>query len=99
MIYLLSWSGRGFVGFLALLGAVVGGLGVGALLGQGEILCFGVGWIVAGAICLVLGKKWNRDGKFHKFCGLQLQTWGWIYGVIGLFLTLNGYQAMKYGVH
>jgi hypothetical protein len=98
MIYLLSSSGRGYIGFLALMGAVLGGLGVGAALGRGEMLCFGLGWIVAGVVCYVLGKRWNRTERIHKFCGLALERWGWIYAGIGVFLTISGYQAMRYGV-
>src|SRR5688572_28223174 len=87
MIYLLSWQGRGYVGFLVILGAVLGGVGIGALLGRAEILCFGLAWIVAGVLCYVLGKRWNEEQTLHKFCGLALQKWGWIYTGIGVFLA------------
>jgi hypothetical protein len=98
MIYLLSWSGRGYVGFLLLIAAVLIGVGVGALLERGQLLCFGLSWLAAGLLCYVLGKRWNAADKVHKFCGLSLEKWGWIYCVIGAFFTLIGYQGLKVGM-
>jgi hypothetical protein len=98
MIYLLSWSGRGFVGYVALMLAVCVGVGLGALIGRGEIMWFGLCWIGAGVVCVVLGRKWNCGSVEHKFCGLALEWWGWIYGVIGAFLALIGYQGLRVGM-
>jgi hypothetical protein len=98
MIYMLSWAGRGWVAFLAIWFAVFAGLGLGALIGRAEVLCFGLGWLASGVVCFVLGKKWNGRDKIHKFCGLALQTWGWIYGGIGLFLSWAGFQAARMGM-
>jgi hypothetical protein len=98
MLYVLSWSGRGFVGFLAIIGAALLGVGMGTLLGRAEILCFGVAWIGSGVACYSLGKRWNSTNPVHKFCGLRLERWGWIYMGIGAFLAFTGLQALRVGM-
>ena len=86
MIYLLSWRGRGAIA-LPLLFLPVGFMLAGYAIGEDAgFVGFAIGWLVSGALCYVLGRRWNRGSSTHQFCGLRLQTWGIIYGVIGLFL-------------
>ena len=98
MLYLLSWSGRGYLVFVLLIAAVLLGCGVAALIGRAEILWFGLAWIIAGAICLVLGKKWNKPVVIHQFCGLAMETWGFIFAGIGVFLAIPGIEGLRYGM-
>ena len=84
MIGVLSWSGRGLIVLPLLIGP---GFLMIALESKGPevaLLAFNVGWVVSGAICLWLGRRWNRDGPRHKFARLRVETWGYILLVFGL---------------
>jgi len=89
MLYLLSWRGWGALAFFGIF-VTVGFMAMGSLINEdGERFGFAVGWLAVGAACLLIGKRVNRDEATHLFCNLKLQTWGVIYGCIGLFLGLG----------
>lgn len=93
-MFLISWRGRGSVAFLAIWLAVACML-IGLPKGdEMAFLTFAIGWIVAGVLCFVLGRKWNGKGDLHRFCGAKLQTWGIIYACIGLFLLQPAIQGL-----
>ena len=84
----LSWSGRGLI-VLPLL--IVPALLMFAFDERGPLiamLAFGLGWLLSGAACLLLGKWWNADGPIHKFARLRMETWGFICLGFGLFLLI-----------
>ena len=99
MFYLLSWRGRGYVAFLAIFLAV-GCMGLGAVFSEDvAAIGFALGWIAAGALCFVLGRRWNRPANDHVFCKLPLQTWGPIYASFGLLLLPYSWQAWRMDAH
>ena len=98
MIYLLSWHGRGFVAYLFILLPVLLGVLAEAVFEKYFVLAFGIGWLISGAFCWVLGRKWNAVENLHRFCGASLQAWGYIFGGIGLFLTWFGVVGARYGM-
>lgn len=101
MIYLISSRGRGSIAFFLIFLPVLF-LVAGTLISEDAMLpAFGVGWIVSGVTCFILGRHWNRQTRNHLFGPLKLETWGLIYGAIGtglilLFLMgLNAERSMR----
>lgn len=85
----LSWSGRGLI-VLPLLLLPVFLMAVLEDKGPASaMLAFDVGWLLSGAVCLLLGKWWNADGPRHKFARLRVETWGYICLGFGLFLLIS----------
>jgi hypothetical protein len=35
--------------------------------------------LLAGAVCVCCGTRWNRNGTEHSFYCVPLQVWGWVY--------------------
>jgi hypothetical protein len=85
---ILSWSGRGLVVLPLLLVPAMLMFAFEDRGPQSAMLAFGVGWLLAGAVCLVLGKWWNADGPLHKFARLRMETWGYICLGFGLLLLI-----------
>ena len=99
MIYLLSWSGRGYLGFLSIFLAVAVAVGIGAFFERGWILFFGIGWILASAMCFGLQQKSEAGGKgMDRFCGFSLNAWGGIYLAFGIFFTVIGAVGWRVGM-
>jgi hypothetical protein len=85
---ILSWSGRGLIVLPLLIGP---GFLMIALESKGPevaLLAFSAGWVLSGAICLWLGRWWNRDEPRHKFGRLRMETWGYILLGFGLLLSV-----------
>lgn len=99
MIHLISWRGRGYVAFLAIFLAVAF-MAAGAAFNEDiASLLFAVGWVVSGVICFILGRRWNRVADVHRFCTFRLQTWGFIYAGIGLFLMRFAWMGLTLNHH
>ena len=95
MIYLISYRGRGLVVFpLILLPIVVAGV-FDAVFAGSFVVGFGVGFLLTGIICWLLGRQWTRQGRDDRFCGASVQTWGAVWGVIGLLLLLGLLNRMR----
>ena len=58
------------------------------------MLVFGTAWLAAAILCLVFGKRWNKEGIVHRFCGMAVQKWAIVFGIIGLFLLKIGIQLL-----
>lgn len=84
----LSWSGRGLIVLPLLLVPAVLMFAFEDWGPQSAMLAFGLGWLLSGAVCLVLGKWWNADGPLHKFARLRMETWGYICFGFGLLLLI-----------
>lgn len=49
-----------------------------------------VSLLLAGAVCIFFGSRWNRDRTDHSFYFIPLQVWGWVYLIIlGLQLLVT----------
>jgi hypothetical protein len=75
VIYLIGWTGRGWIIFVGLIFAVLGGFGLSALTGKDELICFGGALILLGVISSGLGFMWNRPATLHKFGPVPMQYW------------------------
>lgn len=90
MIYLLSWQGRGWVVYLLLIAAVLAAVGVGSLWDRAGVLAMGIAMITLGIACFILGRKWNGRTAYHRFCGMRVQRWVWVFVPIGCVLAMGG---------
>jgi hypothetical protein len=84
---LISWSGRGIFGLLVIAIPILGYAAFTAVSEQAAFAAMAVGLVIAGVLCFVLGKSWNAVNDVHRFGPFRLQTWGIVYGVLGLMLT------------
>lgn len=46
----------------------------------------GSGWILAGTMCWILGRVWNRDRALHCFLGFRVESWGLFYFIPGILM-------------
>jgi hypothetical protein len=90
---ILSWSGRGLI-VLPLLFLPVLLLSAMERWGaDAAMIGFYSGSLLAGLICLALGKMWNKEGPLHTFGKLRMETWGYIliaWGLLNLIMRLVG---------
>jgi hypothetical protein len=92
MIYMLSWRGLGVLAFFGIF-VTVGFMALGSLIDEDAgFLGFSLGWVVVGIACYLIGRRANRAEPVHRFCNLKLETWGVIYGCVGLFMGLVAYR-------
>ena len=88
MIGVLSWSGRGLIVLPLLFVPMVFMAIFDTGTSDASVVAFGIGWLLSGVTCLVLGKLWNADGPRHKFGRLRLEKWGYIFLGLGLLITV-----------
>src|SRR4051794_19346297 len=84
---LISWSGRGFMGLLVMIVPIGAYLSFESIGPSAAFAAMSLGLIVAGVLCFVLGRQWNRDNPIHRFGPFRLERWGVVYGVLGLILA------------
>ena len=95
-MFLLSWTGRGWVVYAMLIGVVLLAVGAESLRPGSGPPVVGAGLLALGVACLVLGRAWNRDGPIHNFCGMRLQRWVWVFAPLGWVLVMPWVAAGCY---
>jgi hypothetical protein len=96
MIYVLSWRGKGYVALLALIAAVLVGVGAGAVSDHLLLMGMSLGLLSAASVCWILGRRWNRADVRHIFCGMRLPRWAIVFGFFGLLLLPTAIHAAQY---
>ncbi len=55
--------------------------------------------VLAGAVCVYCGTRWNRTGVEHSLYFVSLEVWGWVYlAAAGLFALTQIGDAVKQGL-
>ena len=52
------------------------------------VMPLGIGWLLAGTTCWILGRIWNRDQAFDRFLGFRVEYWGLFYFIPGVVMLL-----------
>ena len=85
---IVVWRGRGLVALAAAILPLLPCAGLVDL--NNPALYFiapGGASILVGLVCWRLGKRWNQGSGYHSLYWIPLETWGWIYMVLGEFWT------------
>lgn len=77
---ILIWRGWGLLAVVALFPMLASCAGLATVEPFGLCL-FAVllSLVVAGAVCVYYGNRWNRPVVEHSFYFVPLQVWGWVY--------------------
>ena len=92
--FILVWRGRGIFALASLilptlLLAIVINWSMSA-----AILCYGIGAVVAGIACVYFGGEWNQGSGEHMMYWIPLEIWGWIWGLLGIVMSIVGVVKM-----
>ena len=90
MVYLIGWSGRGWVALIAVAIPLVTAFVTGTFTESGFLLAFSLGFMTAGLLCWLLGRKWNGGEKIHLLGPFRMEKWGIVYFALGALLLPAG---------
>src|SRR5262245_36908408 len=94
------WSGRGYVGFAALIPVFASCAGLPTVEPIWVFFsAFALSLFFAGVVCVYFGTRWNLHGWVHTLNGLPLQVWGWVYLSILVLAALTAIGGgIKHGL-
>lgn len=58
------------------------------------MVCSGVSLVAGGFACRHYGLRWNQGSGFHSMYWIPLETWGYIYIVLGGFFAVAATIAL-----